>query len=116
MDVVAGQKLDASAFFVLDPAVACFFQEYTSVCKINAHCCVELCFLYRRLAGLASRCGAAPCRIAHHLQSESHGEQAFLRRLCPLRLSSASAQLRRARTTPGVPISCFSVAVIKHHD
>lgn len=48
--------------------------------------------------------------------SPPHGEQTLLRLLCSLQVTSPSAQLKRARTTLGVYIHCFSIAVLKHRD
>lgn len=45
-----------------------------------------------------------------------HGEQTLLRLLRFLQVTSPSAQLKRTRTTLGVSIHCFSVAVLKHRD
>lgn len=73
-----GQKLDASAFSVCHkwesvfvPAVASFLPDYTRVREINVLHCVEPCFLYRLLEGLASRCGPAPSCLPQHIQSAS---------------------------------------------
>lgn len=52
-------------------SIASFLPDYTRVCEINALHRVEPCFLYRLLEGVASRCGAVPSCIPHHIQPAS---------------------------------------------